>query len=757
MPKIRVWKLEEESERSKFRERIEVRADEVFKASGVDDKWEVIKDVLVKTAEEVCGITKGLPRHRETWWWNDDVAVAVKEKRKCFKKWHKTRTEVDRARYKEAKRNARKVIAMAQELKRVELVSELDSEEGKRNVFRIAKQMAKERQDVVGGNCLNDNRGRLVIDSEKIKDRWKEYMDKLLNEENVWDKDTDCEKTEGPRCKIRQEEVKKALKKMKKGKAAGSTGVVSEMMKAAGDLGIEWLTDLCNAIVCEGKIPTDWKRSILIPVYKGKGDPLECGSYRAIKLLEHAMKVVERVLEWRVREQVDIDKMQFGFTSGKGTTDAIFVVRQVQEKFQKKNLYYAFVDLEKAFDRVPREVTRWALRKSGVEEWLVSAVMAMYDEALTVVRTSDGDSDSFEVKVGLHQGSVLSPLLFVIVMDVVSRVVRGGLPWELLYADDLVLMDETENGLKEKFQKWKACMEAKGLKVNIGKTKVMVGGEGSGAVEETGKFPCGVCGKGVARNSLKCTICAKWIHKRCAKIAAGKTLKAAAVGYVCSRCLRGTAATTNVGMDIGNGEVLEKVGKFCYLGDMLNADGGADSAVVTRVRSAWKKFKELAPILTLRGASLKLKGKVYGSCVRSCMLYGSETWPMKKEHEAMLERTEMRMIRWMCGVTLRDRQTSSELRERMGVDPVSEVIRRNRLRWFGHVERKEDTDWVKKCMGMQVGGNRSRGRPRKTWLEVVRGDMKVMGLTRGDAQDRHRWRSGILGKPANLGKPRKRP
>ena len=182
----------------------------------------------------------------------------------------------------------------------------------------------------------------------------------------------------------------------------------------------------------------------------------------------------------------------------------------------------------------------------------MSAVMAMYDEALTVVRTSDGDSDSFEVKVGLHQGSVLSPLLFVIVMDVVSRVVRGGLPWELLYADDLVLMDETENGLKEKFQKWKACMEAKGLKVNIGKTKVMVGGEGTGAVEETGKFPCGVCGKGVARNLLKCTICAKWIHKRCAKIAAGKTLKAAAVGFVCIRCLRGTAATTNVwGINLG--------------------------------------------------------------------------------------------------------------------------------------------------------------------------------------------------------------
>ena len=84
---------------------------------------------------------------------------------------------------------------------------------------------------------------------------------------------------------------------------------------------------------------------------------------------------------------------------------------------------------------------------------------------------------------------------------------------------------------------------------------------------------------------------------------------------------RGTAATTNVGMDIGNGEVLEKVGKFCYLGDMLNADGGADSAVVTRVRSAWKKFKELAPILTLRGASLKLKFSMYMEAVSGVACY----------------------------------------------------------------------------------------------------------------------------------------
>ena len=140
--------------------------------------------------------------------------------------------------------------------------------------------------------------------------------------------------------------------------SAGPTGVVSEIMKAAVGFGSRWMTDLINNIVKEGCIPDDWIKSILVPVYKGKGDPLVCGSYRAIKLLEQPIKVLERVLEKRIRCQVSIDNMQFGFMPGKGTTDAIFIMRQVQEKHQakKKKLYYAFVDLEKAFDRVPREV-----------------------------------------------------------------------------------------------------------------------------------------------------------------------------------------------------------------------------------------------------------------------------------------------------------------------------------------------------------------------------------------------------------------
>ena len=138
-------------------------------------------------------------------------------------------------------------------------------------------------------------------------------VEKLLNVDNDWDGEVDCPEVMGPHCLISEEEVAAAIKGLKIGKAAGPTGVVSELMKAAGGFGSRWMTDLINNIVKEGCIPDYWRKSILVLVYKGKGDPLVCGSYRAIKLLEQPMKVVDRVLEKRIRCLVSIDNMQFGF------------------------------------------------------------------------------------------------------------------------------------------------------------------------------------------------------------------------------------------------------------------------------------------------------------------------------------------------------------------------------------------------------------------------------------------------------------
>ena len=137
-------------------------------------------------------------------------------------------------------------------------------------------------------NCLKDVSGKMIVDKKGIKDSWKEYMEKLMNEENEWDHRLSATVKEGPADCIRIDEVAAALKQIKRHKAPGLSGLVVEMIQSTGDIGTQWILNLCNGIVKEGCIPEDWKSSMVLPIYKGKGDPVECGSYRGIKLLEHA-------------------------------------------------------------------------------------------------------------------------------------------------------------------------------------------------------------------------------------------------------------------------------------------------------------------------------------------------------------------------------------------------------------------------------------------------------------------------------------
>ena len=179
----------------------------------------------------------------------------------------------------------------------------------------------------------------------------------------------------------------------------------------------------------------------------------------------------------------------------------------------------------------------WAMRKLGVKEWLVRAVMAMYKHDRTRVRSYDGSvSEWFGVNVEVHQGSVLSPLFFIIVMEAVTHNVREGLPWEMLYADDLVLVGKCEEELKEKLRKWNECLKEKGLKINEDKTKVMCESFGTGTTQVivNVKHPCSVCLKGVGVNSIRCTQCVQWVHERYSR--AKGSLKNVESSFIYRRC-----------------------------------------------------------------------------------------------------------------------------------------------------------------------------------------------------------------------------
>ena len=240
-----------------------------------------------------------------------------------------------------------------------------------------------------------------------------------------------------------------------------------------------------------------------------------------------------------------------------------------------RKLWWGFVDLEKAFDRVLRKVVEWAMRKLGVEEWLVRAVMAMYKHA---------------------RGSVLSPLLFTTVMEAVTHSVREGLPWEMLYADDLVLVRKCEEELKEKLRKWNECLKDKGLKINEDKTKVMCESFGTGTTQVIGnvKHPCSVCLKGVGVNSIRCTQCV-----RCSRVKGSlKNVELCETRQVNSQ-------VNGLYVD---GHEYEIIDKLCYLGDMLSQEGGCEHAILKRIQTGWLKFRELSGLLIGKEMSLKSKG-----------------------------------------------------------------------------------------------------------------------------------------------------
>ena len=208
------------------------------------------------------------------------------------------------------------------------------------------------------------------------------------------------------------------------------------------------------------KIPSDWDKSVISNLFKGKGT--DRGNYRGLIRLEHPIKLFEQVFDKQIRNMVNIDEKKFGFMPGKGIMEAILMIRKMQEKHlaKRRTLYLTFVDLEKAFNRVPRKVDKCALRKVRVGKSIIEVIFTMYSHCRIATNCT---SDVFDV--GVQQGFALSPLLFIIVMEALLRDFRVGLPWEIMDTDDLALIAESLEDLEGEYAAWKKGMESKGMHI----------------------------------------------------------------------------------------------------------------------------------------------------------------------------------------------------------------------------------------------------------------------------------------------------
>ena len=414
--------------------------------------------MIVRAGQEVLGMTTGRrpPRDKETWWWNDEVKDAIRAKKDAKKKWDASGRQEERDIYRQANKEAKKEVASSKAHAMDEVYKELETPEGERNIYRIAKARDKSAKDFTQIRQIKDEQGVVLWEHDQIIERWKGYFGKLLNEENPRTVFGDGVPNEGLIPAINRKEAEVALKGMKNGKAMGPDGIPVEVWKSLGEEGVDMLLDLLQKIFEQEKMPEEWRDSVIVPIFKEKGDIQDCGNYRGIKMISHTMKIWERIIGRRLREETSIEE-QFGFMPGRGTTDAIVAATQVIEKHREmqKALHLVFIDLEKAYDRVPRQEVGMCLREQGVPEKYVRLLKDTYEDARTQVKTSIGLTGKITVRVRLHQGSSLSPYLFDMILDVMSGASKSSPPWCMLFADDIVLCSTRRDHVERKLEEWR--------------------------------------------------------------------------------------------------------------------------------------------------------------------------------------------------------------------------------------------------------------------------------------------------------------
>ncbi|GKA06757.1 retrovirus-related pol polyprotein LINE-1, partial [Tanacetum coccineum] len=329
--------------------------------------------------------------------------------------------------------------------------------------YKVAKREAKIAVARAKDKTYEDL-GCTIVREDDIKKWWGEYFSSLFNETPSDEsrpgggEDVGCTPHmhyyDCYYSRIILGEVRAAFQKMGRNKAVGPDQIPIEAWKGLKEEGVKWLTHLFNKIFPSTKMPDEWRLSEVIPIYKNNGDAQACSNYRGIKLLSHTMKLWERVIERRVRRETRVSENQFGFMPGRSTTEAIHLLRSLMEKYRErqKDLHMAFLDLEKAYDSVPRELVWKTLMDKGTPRRYLKVIWDMYEGAKTRLRTTVGNTQFFSVEVGLHQGTAISPYLFTLILDKISLGIQENIPWCMIFADDIVLIAESTEGYEVVYQ-----------------------------------------------------------------------------------------------------------------------------------------------------------------------------------------------------------------------------------------------------------------------------------------------------------------
>lgn len=459
---------------------------------NTDQAVELFTNVLLRASDcmrkRVCVDFGG--EQRQAAWFDEECKQAKRKARQLLNKFRNSKLDVDRELYVSARKEYRNLIKKKKTSFKREKARQLTMLRNNGKMFwKEIRQLSGKRKSEVCKDITND--------------QWLDHFQKLFNanrggfQNRLLQIDESETNNNGQTCHelnqcITKEEVNKAIRNLKNGKACGVDEISAEMLKTANDSIVSFLTKLFNKLFDEGEYPTEWSKAIIVPIFK-KGDISIPDNYRGVSLLSLVSKCYTYILNTRLVKWVEQEKKltetQAGFRKGYSTVDHIFTLNAIVEKrLQKKGgkLYACFVDLRKAFDSVHHEPLFEVLHDAGLRGKFINALTAIYKSVKSCVRNGNRLTEFFECPVGVRQGCILSPMLFSLFINEVANMINEGgthgiqlLPglielYLLLFADDIVLMSDTPRGLQNQINILNEACKNLYLCINGSKTKVMV-------------------------------------------------------------------------------------------------------------------------------------------------------------------------------------------------------------------------------------------------------------------------------------------
>ena len=624
----------------------------------IEDLWNKIKISITSVTEEELRPDRMVKRQQ---WMTNSILELMEERRQ-----HRNR---DNVKYKELHRRVLRAIKEAKERWLQEKCVEIEILQEKHDSFNLHRKIKEATGSYQrrGPGIIMDSNDNIITETDKKLTRWKQYMEELFGDENV---DTVPAVTgeEGPI--ITQEEVESAIKRLKNNKAPGPDQIHGEVLKLLDPEQIKLLTNLFNKIYTGGQIPNDWLMSTFIPLPK-KANATKCSDHRIISLMSHILKAFLNIIQTRIYRRLDerISDTQFGFRKGFGTREALFSIQVLIQRARDVNadVFACFIDFEKAFDKVQHGKLISILRESGIDDRDTDIISKLYLQQRAIVRVENETSEEFNIRRGVRQGCILSPLLFNVYSEHLFKealeniedgvVINGEIINNLRYADDTVLIADTAEGLQRLIDRVETACNRYGMKINCKKTHIL-------------------------------------------------NISKKVIGN-----LQFTA----------NNVALTMAETVTYLGCTLNKDWDHSREIRCRIEKARGTFKKMRNILCNLSLNIHTRIRILKCYVLSTLLYGAEAWTLTDASCRRIDAFEMWCYRRILRIPWIHHVSNDTVLQRIGRQlEFLQNVKRRKLEYFGHVMRNEKYHLLQLILQGKIEGQRSAGRRRISWLRNLR-------------------------------------